>query len=254
MSALMVLLCVLLPPQLVDRTKEAAPSLSAQAELSDETRADIHMARKMYREAIETYEKALVAQPRDYRVYNKLGIAYHHLTKLSEAKRHYQRAIKLNKRFFHAHNNLGTVYYAERRHKKAAKTYRKALKISPGSASIHSNLGTAYFRRGKYKKASEEFLTALQLDPMVFDARGTFGTLLQERSVQDRAKYYYYMAKAYAGAGIYDKALLSLRRAIEDGYRKRKKILEEPLFEPLLDNPEFQAILGLVQQSAELRP
>ena len=102
MSALMVLLCVLLPPQLIDRTKEAAPSLSAQAGLSDETRADIHMARKMYREAIETYEKALVAQPGDYRVYNKLGIAYHHLTKLSEAKRHYQRAIKLNKRFFHA--------------------------------------------------------------------------------------------------------------------------------------------------------
>ena len=100
MSALMVLLCVLLPPQLIDRTKEAAPSLSAQAGLSDETRADIHMARKMYREAIETYEKALVAQPGDYRVYNKLGIAYHHLTKLSEAKRHYQRAIKLNKSSF----------------------------------------------------------------------------------------------------------------------------------------------------------
>ena len=253
MSALMVLLCVLLPPQLVDRTKEAAALPPAQTEISDETRADIYMARKMYREAIETYGTFLAAYPGDYRVHNKLGIAYHHLSKLVDAKRQYQRAFQLNKRFFRAQNNLGTVYYAQRRYKKATKTYRKALKIYPDSASIHSNLGTAYFRRGKYKKASAEFLTALRLDRMVFESRGTFGTLLQERSVQDRAKYYYYMAKAYAGAGIYDKALLNLRRAIEDGYKKRKQIPEEPVFEPLLDNPEFQALIGLGQQTAELR-
>ena len=254
MSTLMVLLCVLLPPQLVDRTKQAKSPPSARSELSEETRADIYMARKMYREAIETYETALTAQPGAYRVHNKLGIAYHHLTKLPEAKRHYQRALRLNKGFFQAQNNLGTAYYAERRYRKATKTYRKALKIHPDSASIHSNLGTAYFRRGKYKKASQEFLTALRLDPMVFETRGTFGTLLQERSVQDRGRYYYYMAKAYAGAGIYDKALLNLRRAIEDGYRKHKRIAEEPVFEPLLDNPTFQALIGLGPQRAELRP
>ena len=254
MSALMVLLCVLLPPQLVDRTKQVAPNPAAQADISDEMRGDIFMARKMYREAIETYEKALAAWPGSYRVHNKLGIAYHHLQKMSEAKRHYQRAIKIDKRFFNAHNNLGTVYYAQRRYKKATKTYRKALKINHDSAAIHSNLGTAFFRRGKFKKASQEFLAALTLDPMVFESRGTFGTLLQERSVQDRAKYYYYVAKAYAGAGIYDRALLALRRSIEDGYRKHKRILEEPAFEPLLDDPEFQAILGLGQQSAALHP
>ena len=108
MSTLMVLLCVLLPPQLVDRTKEPRPAPSAGSELSEETRADIYMARKMYREAIETYERALAAQPGAYRVHNKLGIAYHHLTKLPQAKRHYQRALKLDKGFFQARNNLGT--------------------------------------------------------------------------------------------------------------------------------------------------
>jgi tetratricopeptide (TPR) repeat protein len=253
MATAALLLLVLLPPQLVDRTKEpTAPT--PQAEVSLDKRGDIFMARKMYREAIETYTQALVEQPDSYRLYNKMGIAHHHLRELPAAKANYRKAIKLNKQFAMAVNNLGAVFYAERNFKKAAKTYRKALKISPQAASIHSNLGMAYFRRRKFKKASQEFLTALQLDPMVFERRSRVGTMLQDRSVEDRAKYYYYMAKAYAAAGIYDRALLNLRRALEDGYKKRKRIPDEPVFEPLHEMPEFWALLGLGEQTAALNP
>ena len=250
MPAAALLFLVLLPPQLVDRTKEIAAPLTAQHDLTDEKRADIFMARKMYREAIEKYQQAVQAEPGSAPLYNKLGIAYHQLHLFPNAKRNYGRAIRLDKMFSRPVNNLGTVYHAERRFKKAAKTYRKALKISPDVASIHSNLGTAYFSRGNYKKATEEFLVALQLDPKVFESRGRSGSLLMERSVQDRAKYHFFMARAYASAGIYDRALLNLRRAFEDGYRKPRRVLEDPVFEPLLDNAEFQVLLGIGPQQA----
>ena len=74
--------------------------------------------------------------------------------------------------------------------------------------------------------------------------------MLMERSVQDRAKYHFFMARAYASAGIYDRALLNLRRAFEDGYRKPRRVLEDPVFEPLLDNAEFQVLLGIGPQQA----
>jgi tetratricopeptide (TPR) repeat protein len=128
------------------------------------------------------------------------------------------------------------------------------LKYAPESASILSNLGTALFARRKYTQATEAYLAALKLDPEIFEHRNSVGTLLQERSVQDRAQYYYFMAKAYASAQIYDRALLYLRRAIEEGYTKLDRIPKEPEFEPLLENAEFQALVDPKEQRAEVRP
>lgn len=252
MPTAMLMLLVLLP-QLVDRTDEIVQPPPAQMEVTLEQRADIYMARKMYREAVETYQTALQERPQAPHLHNKLGIAYHHQMAFGQAKNSYQKAIKLDKEFAQAINNLGTVFYAQRRYKKAAKTYRKALKHNPDSASIHSNLGTAYFARKKYKDATKQYIIALQLDPKVFESRNTVGTLLQDRSVEDRAKYHYFLAKAYAAAGIFDRALLYLRRALEEGYGHRKRIPDEPEFAPLLENAEFQALVFPEEQRAELR-
>jgi tetratricopeptide (TPR) repeat protein len=132
--------------------------------------------------------------------------------------------------------------------------YRKALKLTPYSASIHSNLGTALFARKKFKQATQEYLIALQLDPQVFEHRNTVGTLLQERSVEDRARYFYFLAKAYAAAGIYDRALLYLRRSLEEGVgRKPDSIASEKEFEPLRENPLFLNLL-YPNQAATLQP
>ncbi len=252
MVASFVLLLVLLP-QLVDRTGEINQPPPPSSELTPESRADIYMARKMFREAVEGYSEALDATPQDARLYNKLGIAYHHQMMFPQARRNYERAIKLDKDFSQAINNMGTVFYAEKRYKKAAKMYRRALKLSPDSASIHSNLGTALFARKKFKQATAEYLVALDLDPEVFEHRNTLGTLLQERSVEDRARYHYFLAKAYAAAGIYDRALLYLRRSLEEGFhRKPDSIASEKEFEPIREDPRF---LGIVYpgEAAEMR-
>ena len=250
MTAAVLFLLALLP-QLVDRTKDPIPAPPSR-ELSHEKRADIFMARKMYREGVETYQLAL-QQQESSKLYNKLGIAYHHLMMFPYATRNYQKAVRLNNDYSQAINNLGTVYYAQRKYRKAIRQYKKALKESPRSASIHSNLGTAYFARKKYKDATREYLQALLLDPMVFEHRSTVGTLLQERTVKDRAQYNYFMARTYASAEIFDKALLYLRRAFEEGYKKRKKVAEDPVFAPLLENPLFQQLVFPNQTAAQLR-
>ena len=250
MTAAVLVLLVLLP-QLVDRTKDPLQLQPPSRELSHEKRADIFMARKMYREGVETYQLALGERESPY-LYNKLGIAYHHLAMFPSATRSYRKAVKLDKSYSQAINNLGAIYYAQKNYKKAIRQYKKALKESPNSASIHSNLGTAYFARRKYKDATREYLEALLLDPRVFESRSTVGTLLQERSIRDRAQYNYFMARTYASAQLYDKSLLYLRRAFEEGYKKRKKVAEDPLFAPLLENPVFQQLV-FTEATARLR-
>ena len=237
-----LLLALALMAQLVDKTTQPVPHPAA--DLSPEKRADIYMARKMYREAVEAYQEALRATPRSAALWNKIGIAHHQQLRLDQAQRYYERSVKLDKKYSEAVNNLGTIYYARGSYRRAISQYKKALHLSPDSASIHSNLGTAYFARKRYKEASEEYAIALKLDPEIFEHRGAFGSLLQERSVQDRARFHYYMAKTYAAAGYIDRALSYLRKALEEGLKERDKIPEEKEFAGLRDNPEFQQLIA----------
>ncbi|MCE5308632.1 MAG: tetratricopeptide repeat protein [Acidobacteriales bacterium] len=207
-----------------------------------EVRGDIMMAHKKYREAIEAYREA----PQDSAVIaNKMGIAYHQLTELGNSKRYYERAIKLNPKYAEAINNLGTVYYARRSYRKAIGHYKKALEFSPNSASIYSNLGTAYFARRKYEDAAQAWTKALSLDAEVFEHRSSQGVLLQERTVGERAKFHYHIAKLYAKAGLNERALLYMRKSIEEGFKEKKKFLEDEEFAALRELPEFKQILAM---------
>lgn len=232
-----------------DRQAPAPAAPQALPEPADpvqalERRADLHMARKEYRDAVNTYLKALSLDPRSHILCNKVGIAYHQQMAFNDAKRYYERAIKLNKKYGEALNNLGTIYYARRKHGTAIKWYRRALEVNPNSASIYSNLGTAHFARKKYDDAFEAYRKALELDPEVFEHRSGYGVLLQERSVQDRARFHYFLAKTYAAAGLFDRALLYLKKALEDGFKEKEKISDDPSFAELVKTDGFIQLMA----------
>lgn len=235
-------------PQNTFRSASTAPVAKASGTqpsgnlVTPEMRGDIFMARKMFREAVETYKEG----PADSAVLmNKTGIGYHQMLDLDTAKRYYQRAIKLNPTYAEAINNLGTIAYSRKSYRRAIGAYKKALRYSPNSASIYSNLGTAYFARKDYKDAAAAFEHALELDPEVFEHRNSHGVLLQERSVEERAKFHFYLAKTYAKAGANDRALLYMRKAIEEGFKDRKKFQEDPEFAAMRELPEFKQLLAL---------
>jgi len=220
-------------------------ALSASAQpnppLTAEQRADILMARKMYRESIDVYKEG----PLDSAIIqNKIGIAYHQMLQMNEARKYYEQAIKLNPKYAEAINNLGTIYYAKRSYRRAIGQYNKALKLAPNSGSIYSNLGTAQFARKKYEEASASYQKALALDPEVFEHRSAYGTLLQERTVGEKARFHYYLAKTYANAGNTARAIQYIRMALEEGFKERRKLMEEPDFAKLRETAEFKELMA----------
>ena len=210
--------------------------------LSIETRGDIFMARKMYREAIDVFRED---KSKNAVIANKIGIAYHQMQQLENARKSYEQAIRLKPDYAEAINNIGTVYYARKSFGRAIRYYQRALKYAPNSASIYSNLGTAYFARKKYKEAMETYQTALKLDPNVFENHGSYGVLLEERSVEERAKFHFHLAKLYAQAGRNELAFQYLRKALEEGFKDKKKMEEDPDFQAMRDLPEFKELLAL---------
>jgi len=210
--------------------------------LSPEMRGDIFMARKEFLEAAEMY--------RDHSkgsavMLNKTGIAYHQMLQLDLAEKYYRQALRVDPGYAEAVNNLGTIYYAKKSYRRAVNQYKKALRINPQSASVWSNLGMGYFARKDYVQAADSFQKALMLDPEVFESRNTQGVLLQERSVEEHAKFHYYLAREYAKAGANDRALQYIRKALEEGYKEKKKIQDDPAFASLRDLPEFKELMAL---------
>ncbi|MEQ1948990.1 MAG: tetratricopeptide repeat protein [Bryobacteraceae bacterium] len=199
------------------------------------------MARKMYREAIDLY-KALPPSPI---LYNKIGIGYHQLVDLDNAAKYYQRAAKADPQYADAINNLGTIYYSRKSFRRAINEYKKAIRLKPNSASLLANLANAYFERKQYQLASDTIQQALAIDPKVFENRGSSGSVVQDRSVGDRAKYHYYLAKTYAKKGQNSEALLYIRKCLEEGFKDRKKFTEDPEFAGLRDDPEFVQIMSM---------
>jgi tetratricopeptide (TPR) repeat protein len=210
--------------------------------LTPETRGDIFMARKQYREAAEIYRENSKGSAV---MLNKTGIAYHQMLQLDLAERYYRLALRANSDYAEAVNNLGTIYYAKKSYRRAVGQYKKALRLHPQSASVWSNLGMGYFARKDYVKAADSFQHALMLDPEVFESRSTQGVLLQERSVEEHAKFHYYLAREYARAGVNERALQYIRKALEEGYKERKKIEDDPAFATLRDLPEFKELMAL---------
>lgn len=206
-----------------------------------ELRGDLQMIRKNYWQAVDLYQEALRFSPQQRVLLNKLGIAYHQLSRLGDAKKYYERATKADKRYAQAWNNLGAVHYGRKDYKKAIRYYRRALEYRPAQAAIRGNLGAAFFARKKYEEAMEQFRLALLLDPEIFQQRNLFGILMQDYSVQDRARFHFLLAKSFASLGNVEKCLLYLRHALEEGF-PLEEAQADPAFFLVSEDTRFQAL------------
>lgn len=235
------------PPQNVPSPTQAesGPVIVVRPDFSDEKMADLYMARKEYREAANLYKRLSDQEPRNPVYLNKLGIALHQQTALGAALKYYQRAAKVDPLYADAENNVGTIWYQRKKYGKAIKAYQKAIAVRSDMAVLHSNLGYAFFADKKYEEAIASFRRALSIDPQLFE-HGTSrtGSLLQDRSVSDRGRFYFLLAKSYAQAGNVDRCLLYLRKAKEEGYKSLSEVQTDPAFSAVLKLPAIEEILA----------
>ncbi|MFZ0270902.1 MAG: tetratricopeptide repeat protein [Acidobacteriaceae bacterium] len=215
------------------------PSVSTPSPMSAEERGDLCMARQEYLAAIDAYRQA----PVNAVTLNKLGIAYHHLFALDEARKEYEKALLIRPNYPEAINNLGAADFARGDYKGAIHLYRKAQKLMPRSAVIAANLGTAFFARRKYQSGLEAYQTAFSLDPQVFAADSpqiiTGPTTAEERARQD-----YCIAELFAEAGKKDQALEFLRQALNNGFHDRNRLMQDTDFAELRKTPEFAQLMA----------
>lgn len=256
-----VLLAILTAPSIGqtsdDTRKEAAAKMQAPAQVStqatnpadhkltSEEIADLYMARKQYREASEEYKRLAEQNPKNAVYLNKLGISLHQQSVLGLALKYYQRAVKVDPQYADAQNNIGTIWYQRKRYGKAIRAYQKAIKMRDDLPVLYSNLGYAYFSDGKYEEAIGAFRAALSRDPQFFERGATrTGSILQDRSVSDRGRFYFLLAKSFAQSGNLERCVLYLRKAKEEGYASMNDVKKDSAFAAVLKDPAVIEMLA----------
>jgi tetratricopeptide (TPR) repeat protein len=228
--------------------QSASSTTAPQQERMDQ--ATLYMVKKQYGEAADIYKELLKENPKDASLWNRLGIAYQHLSEpdneyAKEALKAYDKASKLDKDDAPVWNNMGTIYFGQKKYSKAIRFYQKALDIDQTDAAFFSNIGMAYLDTKKLDLAMDAFHKALALDPDVFTHTGNTGTVLQDRTITDHGLFYFLLAKSFAADGNAERCVYYLKKSRDEGYADLAKAKADPGFSRVINDPSFRDIVGL---------
>ncbi len=223
-----------------DQPKQDPKSMSA-TEL--EKAADGYRAQKDYEHAIQYFREALRKDKNNPVLYNKLGMAELRNGNLRGARTDFEKATKLNKKYADPLNNIGVAYYLENNFNQAAKYFKKAVALEETRATFHLNLGSAWFSQKKMDGAMVEFNRALDLDPEVLAQSSRAGLTAQVTSPEERANFYYLLAKLQAQRGDMQECLVCLKKAKESGHRSLANVYKDEAFKALWSDARLVEIV-----------
>ena len=123
-----------------------------------------HFKRKELDQAIDCFKKAAEADPKLYRAWAYLGMAYAQQGQLDPAIEAYRKCIDIAPDYHKAFNNVGELYRRKGLLDYAAMVFKMATEIDPKISHYFYNLGITYFEIGMYGQAEEAFRNAVALD------------------------------------------------------------------------------------------
>ncbi len=92
-----------------------------------------------YAKSVISWQEALELIPGDAEVHNFIGISYHKLNQLDDARTHFRLAADLDTTYYEALNNLGYVLFLQKKYGEARYAFKKALAINPEYTAAQLN-------------------------------------------------------------------------------------------------------------------
>lgn len=211
--------------------KNAIPILTKAITL--EAGAEAYMSRGLaffkktppdYQAAAKDFYQAQLANPTDENLYLWRAQCFQELEQWSDALREYDLLIELvpdNQGYF---VDRGFIKDSMENEQGAVEDYNKALDIGPHPMAFN-NRAMYFLREGRIEEAIEDAKAAIEADPELYIAQAS-------------------LAEIYAHAGYKEEMLDSLKAAMGTYYLDSVEVMLEPAFEPYLEDPDFQEVIG----------
>lgn len=144
---------------------ETTPQVSTDSALLI-AKAEVAQRKGDYERAEKLLVKAASLDPKNPKIYSKLGIIYlEQGENFDEAEQSFRQALKYDTNNGYVHNNLGLVLYYQDKFSAAAEEFEFSINQDDQVASRHINLGLAYSSLRQFVKAETSYKRALKFDP-----------------------------------------------------------------------------------------
>lgn len=124
-----------------------------------------HFRLKKYKEAIESFKKAIEIKPDNPSSLAGIAMVYRNSGEYEEAIKTYKQMIDLKVYEITAYGNLSYCLIETDRYVEAIKAAKQAISIKPDEEIAHNNLGVAYRELEKYEEAIEAFEESKKINP-----------------------------------------------------------------------------------------
>ena len=173
-----------------------------------------------YDAAVQAFQKAIEADPKDYTAHFNLALAYGMLHKDEEGVAEYRKTLELKPQLYEAELNAAIVLMRQKKPAEALPLLEDAAPQKPKEYRPRYYLAEAQFQTGDAVKAEESFRTAIEINPQSAAAElGMAHAIMRQARLADAAPHFRQAAKLDAG---YRDSLLELA----DLYEKNQQPAE----------------------------
>lgn len=212
--------------------------------------------------AVTWSQRLLKYQPEDPWAHDNLGWAYVGLDSFRAAEKEFRRAVQIDPGFAQGLYRLVHLSRLRKDYPAALSYLKKLQKASPEDRWTIYHLGVIYQLMGDYGRAEKQFRRFLQLleehlqeDPEAPEIFFNMALVLARLGQKERAEamlmkgmaldsaFYFERAAVYSVLGEKEKAIDLLEEEVEHGYGNFIWIKIHPDFQPLYEEPRFQALI-----------
>jgi tetratricopeptide (TPR) repeat protein len=137
-----------------------------------------------YQKAIESFDKALDANPLDKALYFYRGYSFLRLEEYKQAVADLEKATILDQSNADAFSSLAAAYLELKEYDEVIRTATKAILLNPKDAASYFNRGIAYNFTHRYDKAYSDFNEVVKLEPTNEDAITNRGLVLRKLNTE----------------------------------------------------------------------
>ena len=249
------------PKEAIPRAKDAARRSLA----IDDSQADAHAVQAFlaalsdweWEKAREEFDIAMALKPNHAAAHLYFAFFYLVRREFAQGIAQLKRAVDLDPLSLPFHTYLGAGYYWSGQEGQAVAQLEATVEIEPSYFEAHHFLGIVYLRQGRQQEALAEVRRAVELvdNPQTRMALGYLCGMMGQHDearkiaeeLEQAARYShtpaYYKAIVYLGLEEFDRVLDWLEQGCEERAPNMPFIVMEPIFDPIRDEPRFQALL-----------